>query len=107
MNDGIRSLVTRTPLARPTSAPIPMPTAAPIQGEPVALMTVAATQALSPTVAPIDKSILAVRITSVRPDAMKNSRLAWRRTFSRLFVVRKASLANDRTTQMMNTASSR
>jgi len=72
-----------------------------------AITTAAARQALSPRFAPMDKSSPAERITSVRPEAMRKMRLAWRNTFSRLPTVRKALLDSVRTTQRSNTPSRR
>ena len=73
MKDGMRSAVTSMPLSRPISAPQPIPVATPSNGEPVGLITLAARQADSATLAPTERSSPAVRITSVRPEAMKNS----------------------------------
>ena len=93
MNDGILSAVTRMPLASPITAPQPMPVATPSNGEPVILITLAARHAESATFAPIERSRPAVRITKVRPDAIRNKSADCRSTLRMLFVVRNTSLS--------------
>ncbi len=56
MKGGSRSLVTMRPFRIPISVPQASPAPTPSAIEPVALMTVAAMQALSPTFAPIERS---------------------------------------------------
>ncbi len=107
MKDGIRSRVTISPFSAPIVVPTASPVRMPSSGEPVVFITEAARQAESAILAPTERSSPAVRITSVRPEARKNRRLACRSTLSRFDAVRKASLAIDRTTQISSTASSR
>jgi hypothetical protein len=45
----------------------------------------------------------AVSSTSVNPEAIKNKRLACLNTLSKLLVVKKASVKNDNTIQIMTT----
>jgi hypothetical protein len=85
------------------SMPQPMPETKPKSVDPVFVMTTAATQADIPTFAPTDKSMPAVRSTSVNPEAIKNKRLACLNTLSKLLVVKKASVKYDNTTQIMTT----
>ena len=91
------------PIADPDASPATTPSAI----APVALMTVAAMQALSPTFAPIERSSPPARITSVTPEPIRNVRLACRKTFSRLAVVRNASLEKARATHNTNTPATR
>ena len=107
MKDGMRSAVTRMPLPSPISAPQPMPVATPSSGEPVSLITLAARQADSATLAPIERSRPAVKMTSVRPEAIRNNSADCRSTLRMLFVVMNTSLNSPSTTQISATASRR
>lgn len=103
IKEGNRKKVTSNPLARPISAPLHRPVRKPRVVEPVEIKTVPAKQADIPTFAPTDKSIPAVRITRVKPDAIKNNKLACLRTFSKLLVVRNASDNEDKTKHISKT----
>ena len=92
MNDGILSAVTKTPLASPIRAPQPMPVAIPSIAESVALITVAAKHADNPMFAPTERSRPAVRMTNVRPEAIRNKSAVCRSTLKMLFAVKKTSL---------------
>ncbi len=87
----------------PQASPVRMPSV----GEPVVWITVPATQADSATLAPTERSRPAVSTTSVRPEAMKKVRLAWRSTLRMLPRLRKESFSTASTAQIRNTASSR
>ena len=107
MKGGMRRDVTSRPLSTPITVPLASPATTPIPTEPVALIAVAARQALNPTFAPTDRSSPAVRMTSVSPDASRKTRLAWRRTLSRFDAVRNASLNSAKATHSNATTSNR
>ena len=107
IKDGKRKRVTSKPLAKPISAPQQIPVKKPRVVEPVANNTVPAKQADIPTFAPTDKSIPAVKMTSVKPEAIKNKRLACLNTFNKLFTVRKASDKKDNPIQINITTNKR
>ena len=107
MNEGIRSAVTMTPLRSPTMPPQASPVKMPRAGEPVLWITVPAMQAESATLAPTERSRPAVSTTSVRPEAMKNVRLACRSTLRILPRLRNESLRTASTAQIKSAASNR
>jgi flagellar basal body L-ring protein FlgH len=107
MKGGIRKKAINPPLINPIKKPDPMPTKRAKLIDPVDLMIVAAKHALNPILAPTDKSNPAVRITIVKPEANKNSNAVWRKTFSTLFEVRKASEVKDKVITMSASAISR
>jgi hypothetical protein len=107
IKEGNLKAVTNSPLPMPINIPQPIPDRNPKVVDPVFVITTAATQADIPTFAPTDKSIPAVRRTRVRPDAIKNKRLACLKTLSKLLVVKKASVSKDKTIQIITTTSIR
>src|SRR5437868_2526341 len=94
MNGGSRRRVTIIPLSAPTAVPHASAASTPRGTLPVDLNTDAAMHALTPTFAPIDRSMPAPIITSVAPDAIRNTRLACRRTLRRFDAVRNPSVKN-------------
>src|SRR5262249_39615605 len=107
MKGGSFSSVIISPFNTPTSAPKPTPVATPIAMDPDDFIAVAARQADRPTFAPTDRSRPAVRMVSVSPDAIRNVRLAWRKTFNRFADVRNTSVANASAALIATTATSR
>ena len=107
MNDGILSAVTKMPLASPIMAPQPMPVAIPSNAEPVTLITLAAKHADNPTFAPTERSRPAVRMTKVRPEAIRNKSAVCRSTLRMLFAVKKTSLSVASIAHSSTTASRR
>jgi hypothetical protein len=94
MNGGSRRSVIIIPLRIPTAAPQNRPTPTPRAIDPVAFIAVAARHADNPTFAPTDRSRPAVKMVSVKPDAIRNVRLACRSTLRRFEEVKNTSLVS-------------
>ena len=97
MNGG-RPTATMSPFKRPQAAPIANPMRLPAQIHPC-WMKLAATLAERARTDPMDRSIPAVRITTVRPEARRNRREACRRILVRFWTDRKAGLTKDSATR--------
>src|SRR5450631_419161 len=95
-NGGSRKRVIATPFRKPMIMLQANATATPSHGDTPNLMAPAARHADRVRLAATDRSMPPHRIASVSPDARRKSRLAWRRTLSRLAIDAKAPVLTAR-----------